>query len=46
MKKTKLDITEKKIENDTFSFRPVSKEKLRKIETIIKKVKKGRNNSI
>lgn len=44
--KTKLDSFERQIENAAASFRPVSKKKLRKVETIIARARKSRNVNI
>jgi len=44
--KTKLDAFERQIENEAAEFRPVSKEKLEKVESIIGRARKSRNINI
>jgi predicted DNA binding CopG/RHH family protein len=43
---TKLDSFERQIEKSAISFRPVSKKKLRKVESIIARVRKSRTVNI
>jgi predicted DNA binding CopG/RHH family protein len=44
--KTRLDSFEREIEKNAAAFRPVSKKRLRKVESIIERVRKTRNVNI
>jgi predicted DNA binding CopG/RHH family protein len=44
--KTRLDSFEREIEKSASAFRPVSKKRLRKVESIIERVRKTRNVNI